>query len=68
MFAMSADDEMPGAVSDVTRSVFDRIAGPKELMGMDGGHFGLLEYPSEAFDRASRVQANFLARTLGVAE
>jgi pimeloyl-ACP methyl ester carboxylesterase len=68
MFAMSADDEMPGAVSDVTRSVFDRIAGPKELMEVDGGHFGLLEYPSDAFDRASRAQANFLARALGVAE
>ena len=50
------------------RSAFDRIAGPTELMDVDGGHFGLPEYPSEAFDRASRPQANFLARTLGVAE
>ncbi len=46
----------------------DRVSGPKEFMEVDGGHFGLSEYPSEAFDRASRAQADFLARTLGVAE
>jgi pimeloyl-ACP methyl ester carboxylesterase len=68
MFAMSPDDEMEGAASDVTRAVFDRIPGPKELMEVDGGHFGLLEYPSDAFARASQEQAAFLARTLGVTE
>jgi hypothetical protein len=62
---MSADDEMPGAVSEVTRAVFDRISGPKELVEVDGGHFGLLEYPSLAFDQTSEAQAAWLARTLG---
>jgi alpha-beta hydrolase superfamily lysophospholipase len=65
MFAMSPDDEMPGAVSDVTRAVFDRIPGPKELIEVEGGHFGLLEHPSRAFDRASEAQAAWLVRTLG---
>jgi len=40
MFAMSADDEMPGAVSKVTRAVFDRISGPKELVEVDGATSG----------------------------
>ena len=62
---MSAHDEMPGAVSEVTLAVFDRISGPKELVEVDGGHFGLLEYPSHAFDQASQAQAAWLARTLG---
>ena len=65
-FSMSHDDEMPGAVSDVTRAVFDRIPGPKELVEVEGGHFGILEYPSTAFERASQAQATFLARTVGV--
>jgi pimeloyl-ACP methyl ester carboxylesterase len=65
LFAMSADDEMPGAVSEVTRAVFDRISGPKDLVEVDGGHFGLLEYPSHAFDKTSQAQAAWLARTLG---
>ncbi len=68
MFAMSADDEMPGAVSDVTRAVFERIAGRKELFEVEGGHFGLLEYPSAAFDAASRAQADFLVRSLALGE
>jgi hypothetical protein len=63
-FAMSADDEVPGAVSEVTRAVFDRISGPKELVEVDGGHFGL-EYPSHAFDETSQARAAWLARTLG---
>lgn len=65
LFAMSADDEMPGAVSRVTRAVFERIPGPKELIEVDGGHFGLLEHPSRAFDQASEAQAAWLVRTLG---
>ncbi|CAN5571536.1 alpha/beta hydrolase [soil metagenome] len=65
LFAMSAHDEMPGAVSGVTRAVFDRIQGPKELVEVDGGHFGLLEHPSVAFDLASEAQAAWLVQTLG---
>ncbi len=67
LFVMSPDDEMEGAVSEVTRAVFERIAGPKELVEVDGGHFGIIEHPSVAFGRASEAQAVFLARALGVA-
>jgi hypothetical protein len=30
------------------------------------GHFGLLEYPSVAFDQAVEAQADFLSRSLGL--
>jgi len=65
MFAMSPDDEMEGAVSAVARAVFDRLGGPHELVEVDGGHFGIIEHPSAAFDAASEAQAAWLTRTLG---
>jgi len=65
LFVMSPDDEMPGAVSAVTRAVFERLAGPKEVVEVDRGHFGIIEHPSAAFDVASKAQAEWLTRTLG---
>ncbi len=65
LFAMSPDDEMPGANSDVARAVFACLSGPKELVDVDGGHFGIIEHPSVAFERASDAQAAWLAGTLG---
>ena len=64
-FAMSAADEMPGAVSNVTRAVFDCLPGPKELIEIEGGHFGLLEHPGSVFTQASEAQAAWLVRTFG---
>ena len=65
LFVMSPDDEMPGAVSAVARAVFECLPGPKELVEVDGGHFGIIEHPSDAFDHASGSQAAWLVRTLG---
>jgi uncharacterized protein len=65
LFAMSPDDEMPGAMSDVARAVYAGLSGPKELVEVDGGHFGIIEYPSVAFERASEAEAAWLALTLG---
>lgn len=64
MFVMSPDDEMEGADSGVARGVFDRLPGSTELLEVDGGHFGIIEHPSEAFERASMAQAAWLARVL----
>ncbi len=64
LFVMSPDDEMPGANSQVARAVFDRLAGPAELVEVDGGHFGIVEHPSAAFDLASGAEARFVARVL----
>ena len=60
LFVVSPEDEMPGSAPAVTRTVYERLAGPKEWSEIPGGHFGLLYYPSETFDRASTVQSRFL--------
>jgi len=58
-------DEMPQANPDVSRSAYRAVPGVKQLMEIDGGHFGLLHHPSELFDVASRAQRDFLVQALG---
>jgi pimeloyl-ACP methyl ester carboxylesterase len=64
LFLVSAEDEMPGALPTVAREAYDKIAGAKEWIEIDGGHFGLLYVPSEEFERASSAQARFLSEHL----
>jgi alpha-beta hydrolase superfamily lysophospholipase len=64
LFVIATDDEMPGASSAVSRLAFDLVPGPKELLEVDGGHFGLLYHPSPLFDLASRAERDFLIRHL----
>jgi alpha-beta hydrolase superfamily lysophospholipase len=64
LFVIAADDEMPGASSPIARHAFDSVPGPKELLVVDGGHFGLLYHPSELFDLASETERAFLVRHL----
>lgn len=64
LMMIAPDDEMPGARPEVSRAAFESVPGPKELVEIDGGHFGLLYFPSELFDQASTLQAEFLARML----
>ncbi len=63
-FVVARNDEMQGASSDVAHSVAERITGDAEVLDVNGGHFGLLEYPSELFAEASVAQAEFLIRAL----
>lgn len=65
MFLVAHDEEMKNASPVVARHAFDRIAGAKEWVDLEGGHFGLLYYPSELFDRASSAQTEFLTKHLG---
>lgn len=58
------EDEMPGADSKIARMVFDSAPQPKELINIDGGHFGLVHYPSPHFEQASQAQQAFLERYL----
>jgi hypothetical protein len=58
---VSPEDEMPGALPSVASEAYDKLAGPKEWIEIDGGHFGLLYFPSEEFERASCAQASFLS-------
>lgn len=55
---------MEGANSAISRMVFDEIISPKELIEIDGGHFGILYYPGELFDKDSKAQCNFLRQHL----
>jgi fermentation-respiration switch protein FrsA (DUF1100 family) len=64
LMVVAIDDEMPGAESSVARSVYQAAAEPKALLEIDGGHFGLLHYPSEIFDQASAAQRDFLLKHL----
>lgn len=64
LFVIATDDEMPGSNSVVSRLAFDRVPGPKELLEVDGGHFGLLYHPSELFDLVSGAERDFLIRVL----
>lgn len=65
LFLVSPHDEMKNAAPAVARDAFDKLQGPKEWVELEGGHFGLLYYPSDEFDRASSTQARFLVTHLG---
>ncbi|WP_308465420.1 alpha/beta hydrolase [Rathayibacter soli] len=57
---LGAGDDMPGASAFAARRTFELLAGRKELHEVDGGHFGMLRYPSAVFDRAAAIQVAFL--------
>jgi pimeloyl-ACP methyl ester carboxylesterase len=60
LLMFSYEDEIPNANPDVTRHVFELLAGPKQKCEIAGGHFGLLWHPSELFDEAAKIQTKFL--------
>lgn len=64
LMMVAPGDEMPHANPEVSRQAFDLMPGEKEWYDIEGGHFGLLYHPSDLFDEASSVQADFLARRL----
>jgi alpha-beta hydrolase superfamily lysophospholipase len=64
LLMVAPEDEMVHANYSVSRQAFELIPGPKEWYDIAGGHFGLLYYPSELFDEASRVQIEFLKKWL----
>jgi uncharacterized protein len=64
LFLVSPRDEIPGSAPSVARSAYDKLAGPKGWVEIDGGHFGLLYFPSEEFERASSAQVRFLSEHL----
>jgi pimeloyl-ACP methyl ester carboxylesterase len=61
---ISPDDEIAGANPAVAHAVFASVAGPTEVEPIEGGHFGLLFYPSPEFEFASQRQAAFLLEHL----
>ena len=64
MVVLAPEDEIPGASPEIARLAFERIPAPKELCAIEGGHFGLLRYPGELFERVAHAQADFLLQHL----
>jgi uncharacterized protein len=64
LFVVSPQDEMPGALPTVARDAYDKLEVPKEWIEIEGGHFGLLYFPSEEFEKAASTQARFLCAHL----
>jgi pimeloyl-ACP methyl ester carboxylesterase len=58
------DDEMVHCNRDVQQAIFQEIAAPKKWHEIDGGHFGLLWYPSDLFAESVAHQIEFLRNTL----
>ena len=65
LLMVAPDDEMVHANYSVARQAYELLSGPKQWHDIAGGHFGLLYYPSELFEEASRVQIQFCIRWLG---
>lgn len=64
LFVVSPEDEMPGSRPVMQRDAYVRLGGPKEWVEIPGGHFGLVYYPSETFEKAATAQSQFLTETL----
>ncbi len=59
------DDEMIHCNPEVTSAVYGLMTCCKQWADIDGGHFGLLYYPSDIFEQASATQCAFLTEALG---
>jgi hypothetical protein len=57
---VSPQDEMRGANPEVARIAYGLAPEPKQWMEIEGGHFGLLYYPSKLFQQVSSTQCKFL--------
>ncbi len=55
---------MTGAVPAVARHAWERLRGTREWLDIDGGHFGLLHWPSALFYQAAAAQVRFLRQHL----
>ena len=64
LMVIAYDDEMENANSDIARIAYQAAPQPKELLEVDGGHFGIIHYPSPLFNEASEAQIDFLDKQL----
>jgi pimeloyl-ACP methyl ester carboxylesterase len=64
LLMVAPEDEMVHANYSVARQAYELIPGPKQWYDIAGGHFGLLYFPSDLFDEATRVQTEFLKKWL----
>lgn len=66
LMVVATNDEMNGANTKITAHVYNTITQPKEWFDIDGGHFGLLHYPSELFEQSSKAQIDFLKHKFAI--
>ncbi|AIO19057.1 Alpha/beta hydrolase family protein [Candidatus Izimaplasma bacterium HR1] len=64
LMVIADNDEMSGASSDVAIKIYDTIDSQKKKVMINGGHFGLLHYPSTLFNQVSEIQIDFLKEHL----
>ena len=64
LMMVASADEMVHANPAVSRRAFDLLPSDKDWYDVEGGHFGLLYHPSDLFDEASTVQADYLTKHL----
>ncbi|NOX84604.1 MAG: hypothetical protein GXO86_01360 [Chlorobi bacterium] len=64
LMIVAVNDEMEGANPEVTLAIYNKVTQPKEWVDIDGGHFGLLHYPSALFNKSSQAQIDFLNKYL----
>lgn len=64
LMMIGRNDEMVHCNPEIQNAVFDMIAGSKEKMTIDGGHFGLLWEDSANFLKAVAAQTEFLKRVI----
>lgn len=64
LMIVAYEDEMPYVSSEIARDVYAMAPEPKQLHQIDGGHFGIVEFPSALFDEACAVQVDFLRQYL----
>lgn len=60
LMVVATNDEMKGANTDVTKAVFNMVKQTKKIVEIEGGHFGLLHYPSSTFNKSCKAQIDFL--------
>jgi uncharacterized protein len=66
LMMVAPEDEMVHANYAVAKKAYQLMPGAKQWYDIAGGHFGLLYFPSQLFDEASRVQTEFLEKWLGL--
>ena len=66
LMMVAPEDEIANASYSVAKEAFQLVPGPKQWYDIGGGHFGLIYFPGEVFDEASRVQTEFFKRWLSV--
>lgn len=66
LWLIAPEDEVPGANPAVSRVAYDVAGGDKELVEIDGGHFGLLTWPGDLLDQSVGLQQEFLRKVLSV--